>query len=72
LLAGWHALVKRYNLYLKSVFENGGTNRVKMIRLRRFYLSFHYWVGYDSSGDCVIVLKHLVLGVRKTGDSDKI
>jgi hypothetical protein len=63
---------KRYNLYFELLSENAPTVRTKLIRLQRFYPSFHCWVGHNTAGDYVIVLKHLVLGVRKTGDSDKI
>lgn len=66
-----HPGSKRYNLYLETVSDNGQTNRIKLIRLRRFYPSFHCWVGYNSSGDYLIVLKHVVLAVRKSYDSAK-
>jgi len=65
-----HPGPRRYNLYLETVSENNQTNRVKLIRLRRFYPSFHCLVGYDSAGDYIIVLRYIVLGVRKTDNSN--
>lgn len=63
---------KCYNLYLESVPEKADTSRVKLLRLVRYYPSFDGWVGYDSSGDYVIVLEDMALGViKKTEDSVK-
>lgn len=66
-----HPGTERYNLYLESVSEGDQVCRVKLVRLRRFYPSFNCWVGHDSSGDYVVVLRYIALGVRKTDDCDK-